>query len=95
MNEVDYFIKELDATRTAVAKFVDDTFEQVYVQENSNCQCPGAIYHKTQCKHLRIKKAWIELGKPIGYFTVNKKGEPTFHPNKDQDNTWLNQTPKS
>lgn len=79
--EIEYFIKELDPKRTSVAKFINNDFAKIYVQENSQCDCPGALYHKRQCRHMAIKTLWLKLNKPVGYFTINpKKGEPTFHP---------------
>lgn len=76
MNEIRYHLKRLDAKRIAVTKLVDGEFEPpTYMMENSNCDCPGAVYHKTECKHLKVKKAWEKLGEGAYCFEVKKNGE--------------------
>lgn len=81
VGENEYWIKALDATRTAIHKDGEEGANQkVFVQEgDADCNCPGAIYHRTQCKHMKIRIAWRALGQPLGYFTVPKNGDPIFH----------------
>lgn len=84
-NYYEYRVKRLDAKRVAVSKW-DSTgdIEQVYTIEDHNCECPGAMYHRIQCKHLKIREAWLGMGEPYGFFTVNKKGVVLFHPEQVQ-----------
>ena len=80
--ESDYFCKLIPLNDKAIniSKFIDGDFKEVYVVESTDCNCRGAIYHKTQCKHMRIKQAWDKLGRPSGFFNVDKAGIPHFYP---------------
>jgi hypothetical protein len=83
----EYWIKPIVGNTKAftISKFIDGDFKEAYVTEPTECQCKGAIYHRTQCKHMRILIAWQQLGSPTGcYFTVNKKGDPNVHFIPDQ-----------
>lgn len=80
--EVLYYIRALDDKRCAVSKFEEGDLIQTYVITNSNCDCPGAVYHKVECKHLRIKKTWEGLNR--GAFAFEVKGNKVhIHPLKD------------
>lgn len=73
--EIRYSIKRLDEKRVAVFKWVDDNLAQTYTIENEQCDCPGCLYHKTQCKHLKIRKHWIATDEPNFFnYEVTKKG---------------------
>lgn len=74
-----YHIRRLDEKRVAVSKFEDGDLGQVYTIENSQCDCPGCLYHKTECKHLKILKVWKGLNEGPYNFSVNKKGIVTPH----------------
>lgn len=49
---------------TTVAKFVDGDFRVSYTITHGTCDCPGCSYHRTQCKHLRLKRYWLSIGLP-------------------------------
>lgn len=80
MSEIEYYPKTLDAKRIAISKQTDGEFTESYVLESATeCTCKGAIYHQTQCKHMKIRIAWESQGRPQGYYTVSKKGDLHFH----------------
>lgn len=87
-SEINYYIRALDKYRTYVSKEVDGDFENHYTQHNiANCDCIGSISHKTQCKHMKIRIAWENAGRPKGvYFTVDKARNVTLHtiPNQEE-----------
>lgn len=78
-SQTTYIVRELDEKRCSISKWEDGEYKQVYVTENSECQCPGAMYHRTQCRHMLIRAAWLRLNKPHGQFIV-KNGKVIFLP---------------
>lgn len=74
--DIIYYVKPVtgDAHRVSIVKEVDGEYADNYMSNNiADCNCMGAIHHRTQCKHMLIRIAWENLGRPTGkYFTIGK-----------------------
>jgi len=49
----EYYVKR---TAEGAEVFKDDFDSPFYIIKNSQCSCPGCVYHKVRCKHLK----WID-----------------------------------
>jgi hypothetical protein len=63
MPEALYFLRQIGKEKVEVAKFSDGSTSpnEIYLIENSHCNCPGA--RRGTCKHEKMHDKWVMSGK--------------------------------